>query len=138
MRPNPQESTAGTILSPAGQAAGLRFGADVVTASSNYAALAQLTSLANRTRRCTLSLALPYGPASYGGFSASGETVGEDEMATLVFVDIPPQTAFALLGALSLTRLPSDVLADCGLSLEELSVREAMADSDPEAARPDR
>ena len=101
----------------------LQFGPDAVLPANAYRAVAGLARRANAVIGPMVSLVLPVEGASPSP-DETPDTNGNAE--TIVFVEVSAAAAFALLAALPLREPAPAVLESCGLSLADLSLREAM------------
>lgn len=103
-----------------------RFGPDAVLAIDSFLPLARLARRANAGEDTAVSLALPIDPRIEPDHAAPALP---DEPATLLFVEITAAAAFALVSAMPLRGSAREVLAECGLTLVDLSLRETRANS---------
>ncbi|MEM9341884.1 MAG: hypothetical protein AAGA87_02450 [Pseudomonadota bacterium] len=100
-----------------------------VLPAERYSEMCQISAAANEESEYAVSLVLPVLDTPLGVLDEGGETPPVDPdtpFLTVAFVDVVPHTAFVLATGLPLSKPSREALEDNGLTLQVLTVREAI------------
>lgn len=99
-----------------------------VLAAERYGEMCELSTAANEVSDYAVALVLPVLDMPLGALDGGEDTLGPGDtpFVTVAFLDVVPHTAFVLATGLPLSKPSRDALEDNGLTLQALTLREAV------------